>query len=477
MSELEHTSALRRAGIFAPGAAAALARRTVGIAALAGIVVCAGEVVVGAAAGPSPLVPASAARFPSWISGVLHDVGGTTLSENAYTAWMVAMLGCYLAVLALVRSLSMRAVATTVVLLHVLLALAPPLDLTDIFNYLGFARLGVVHGLNPYSHAVIAVPGDPVVPFDSWRHLHSPYGPLFTLLTYAIAPLGLAAGVWLLKAAAAVLSLGCVALLAWCARRLGRDPRAAVALMGLNPVVVIFGVGGGHNDFLMLLLVIGGIALTISAREPLGAVATIAAAGVKASAAILFPFELLGTRSGRRRATLLAGAATAVAGLAISFAVFGPAVLNGVRSQAQCVSKLSVPDTLGRIVGAGGAVTSVHVVLVVAFAGVFVWQLTRTRPGRWVTPAGWATLALLAALTWLMPWYIAWALPLAALSDSRRFKIAVLIALVYSMLIWLPPITSAISRALPAATPHLAGGCTRGVQQVERHPGWATGFR
>ena len=30
------------------------------------------------------------------------------------------------------------------------------------------------------------------------------------------------------------------------------DPVKAVALVGLNPLLVIYGVGGGHNDLLML---------------------------------------------------------------------------------------------------------------------------------------------------------------------------------------------------------------------------------
>ena len=42
-------------------------------------------------------------------------------------------------------------------------------------------------------------------------------------------------------------------LLVWkCARLLGRDPVQAIVLVGLNPIVLVWGLGGDHNDFLMM---------------------------------------------------------------------------------------------------------------------------------------------------------------------------------------------------------------------------------
>lgn len=446
----------------------------VGVA-LAGLVACTAQVAVGAAARPSWLVPASAAGFPSWISGPLHALGADTLSQGRFGSLMAAMFACYLLALGLARSTSLLVLGATVVALHVLMALSPPLNLTDLFNYLGFARLGTLHHLNPYSHGVILAPSDPVVPFDSWRYLHSPYGPLFTLLSYAVAPLGLAVGLWILKISAAAASLGAIVLLAWCVRRQGRDPRSAVALMGLNPLVLIFGVGGGHNEFFEVLLLMAGIALTLSAREGAGALATVAAAGVKATAAIVLPFQLLGAR--RRRRSLIAAGAGAAIGGAVSLAIFHSSLLGGLQAQSQCISKLSAPDTLGRLAGLGGAVSAVHVAMLVILGAVFAWQIRKVRPGHWITPAGWTMLALLAALTWLMPWYVVFLLPLAALGDSRRLKVATLAACLYSLLVWTAPFNTAISDALPAAKPHLAGGCTRDGSHVEkRHPGWAQGY-
>ena len=51
-----------------------------------------------------------------------------------------------------------------------------------------------------------------------------------------------------------------IVFVVWNAARLrGLDPVKAVALVGLNPVIIVFGVGGGHNDLLMLAILLTGL--------------------------------------------------------------------------------------------------------------------------------------------------------------------------------------------------------------------------
>ena len=46
----------------------------------------------------------------------------------------------------------------------------------------------------------------------------------------------------------------------------------------------------------------------------------------------------------------------------------------------------------------------------------------------WIAGAGWATAALLVSTGFLVPWYVAWLLPLAALSsDKRLLAVAVIL--------------------------------------------------
>jgi hypothetical protein len=56
----------------------------------------------------------------------------------------------------------------------------------------------------------------------------------------------------------------------------------------------------------------------------------------------------------------------------------------------------------------------------------------------WVTALGWATLGLLVASAWLVPWYAIWLLPLAALSGSRPLLIASLVLCAYMLVIAVP---------------------------------------
>ncbi len=80
-----------------------------------------------------------------------------------------------------------------VIAVHAIFFLAPPLALTDIFNYVNYGRMEVVHSLNPYTSIPILEPhSDPSYDLSNWHQLLSPYGPLFTLLTFAVVPLGVA---------------------------------------------------------------------------------------------------------------------------------------------------------------------------------------------------------------------------------------------------------------------------------------------
>ena len=67
-----------------------------------------------------------------------------------------------------------------------------------------------------------------------------------------------------------------------CARLRGIDPVRAVALVGLNPLLIVYGVGGGHNDLLMLLAVAGSrLRRPGLARERLGGALTMLAIAIK----------------------------------------------------------------------------------------------------------------------------------------------------------------------------------------------------
>jgi alpha-1,6-mannosyltransferase len=333
---------------------------------------------------------------------------------------------CYLVVLALPGVLGDRTVIGAVVLLHVVFVLAPPLLSADVMGYIEYARLGATHGLNPYSDLPLSVPSDPVYRYFLWRDLTSPYGPLYTLPSYALAPLGVPAALWTLKVVAAGCALGCLALVASIARRLGRPVLPAVAFVGLNPLWLVSGVGGAHNDFVMLLLMLAAVRLTVSGRAAAAGAAVAASAAVKAAGLVILPFVIAGAHE-RRRA--LAGAAAGLAAAAlVALVFFGPdgiRFVDLVRTQQQLIALHSVPNELGRLLGAGGLTDGIRAVAAVSLALTGLWMLWRAWRGEdWITAAGWTVLAVLVTTAWLLPWYIVWLLPLAALGLSRPLRLA-----------------------------------------------------
>src|SRR5205085_122089 len=49
-----------------------------------------------------------------------------------------------------------------------------------------------------------------------------------------------------------------------------------------------------------------------------------------------------------------------------------------------------------------------------------------------------ATIPLIASLAWVMPWYVIWVLPLAALGSSIRLRRAAVVLTVFLVLVFLP---------------------------------------
>jgi alpha-1,6-mannosyltransferase len=372
-------------------------------------------------------VPAARPDFPDWMRGPLARLG-LQLDPHDGAALLVVLFACYLVALACADRIPARLAIAAIVASHVVFLLAPPLFSADVFGYIDYARLGAIHGLDPYTHGAASAPGDPAARFVRWHDIASPYGPLFTMASYALAHLSVAVTVWIHKAVAAVAGLGCVALVWRLATRAGLHPRRAGMFVGLNPLFVVYAVGGAHNDLLVQLLVLGAIAATLRDRDRAAGAQLALAAAIKLSAGLVLPFLIAGARR-RGRALTGALAASFAVGLA-ALAVVGPHLLGFVPQifqQQRLVARYSVPSELGVLLGQGGLTTAIRVACTTAFVVAVMWLLRRAWQGAdWVACAGWATLAGLLTSAWLVPWYIVWLLPLAAIAPSRRLRIATL---------------------------------------------------
>jgi hypothetical protein len=170
------------------------------------------------------------------------------------------------------------------------------------------------------------------------------------------------------------------------------------------------------------------------------------AAGVKASAGLVVPFLI----AGRRRLSLAWVAVGVVAALAVvGLVAFGSHALDAfsiIDSNQGRSSRFSLPYKTAQLLGAllpGNRLDyrdAVRAVFAAAFAVVFVWLLWRVWRGRLgaLDGAGWATLAILLASAWLVPWYILWLLPFAALSTDRRLWVGTLALSAWMLAIAVP---------------------------------------
>jgi hypothetical protein len=461
----------------------------------------------GAASGPSQYVPARSGGWPSWLAGPFAGLG-VGLSPDGFQALTLVMAASYLAVLLAVRTLTGRMLWATIIAAHLALLIGPPLISQDVFGYLDFARLGALHGMDPYTHVAAQAPTDPAYLFVGWPFQNSPYGPLFTLGSYAIAPLGLAGGLWALKALAVATSLAAIALIACAAgveelsksrsahlpatpaqgsRGFGEGSRGfndrsrglrrivpaspsarfAAAFVGLNPVLLELAVGGDHNDTLLLLTLAAALLFTAGAnpRFRAGAAALVAGIAVKVTAGLALPFLLLAPREERERLRVLGAAALSLALVAaiglIGFGSHAFGFAGAVSEQQQLVATHSLPAETARLMGLHGTPSWWRHCFIAGFVVVFLYALWRTLRGAdWRVAAGWTTLALLLATAWLLPWYAIWPLPLAAVSGDRRLRAATLVFCAYALLIHLPLAGGLLSPA--HVTCHTRKDCVRG---------------
>jgi hypothetical protein len=456
-------------------------------------------IVLIAANRPSLLAPATTnGYYPHWMSGPLGGLlpgltDNSTTLRFLFTGAVVLMFCAYVWVLRCAPRMPLGWVLGSILAVHAIFLISPPLALGDMFNYINYARMEVLHNLNPYTTIPVLEPhSDPSYALSNWHQLLSPYGPLFTLMTFAVVPLGVAGSFWALKGILVAASLLTILLVWKCARLLGREPKSAIVLVGLNPIVLVWGLGAGHNDFLMILAMMVGFYLLLrvhtwdrpadaagAAGAPRGGPASlgaawdgrrgaarlsgllaalrawtvplsapqigagaafVAAAGIKASAAVLIPIVLAGLlRYPRALVQVLIGMLAAAAVVAASSLLAFGLHIPDLNTQGSVVTSESIPNLIGLAIGAGGESEALRKVMVAALLASIVaccWLAWRRR--KTITAAGWASVALLVTLSWVLPWYVLWVLPLAALSSSVRLRRVALALGVYLIIAWAP---------------------------------------
>lgn len=410
-----------------------LASGSVALVLLLGLVLCL------AATHTNILFPQSV-RPAIGMIGLLKPLGFPLLTGELVTA-VIAMLIAYIVAVSLIDRVSPRKVIIAVLILNVLVLVAPPMFSTDMFSYQAYERMFAIYHTNPYTHGPSVIQLDPIYNYigSEWISTPSVYGPLFTLISAPLAWASIVVSELTFKLIAALCSAGTVYLIWKSARLRGVSPSRGIALYGLNPVVMVYGVGGGHNDFMMVWLMTLGIYLMLGERRCRSGIALMAGTAVKLTAVVVLPFALLAgpeprsLRPLRSRDTLrslrplrpfaLGGLAVAVVVAGASYAFFGTAVTSMFGTLQSVQSKgawQSVPGFLFLLVHIGVR-HWMRTALSILLAGSVCWLIRRVWKHQmdWLEGAAWATFAVLVTAWAMLPWYVVWLMPLVALCRSR----------------------------------------------------------
>jgi len=202
---------------------------------------------------------------------------------------------------------------------------------------------------------------------------------------------------------------------------LARDRIVAAALVGWNPLFAIHFAGGGHNDSLMLALVLGALALAASGRRSAAGVAWVLAIFVKWIPLAFFALRALESRASGRRVGHAGFAIAAILVSAIAswrygldwLRAFGPLARN-----AEGQTSYAIPHRLEQL-GLPHTVALSLALLALVAGGA--WLAREALRGR--VRLGRAGCLMLATTPWLAPWYVVWALPLAAAEGDRKAQL------------------------------------------------------
>lgn len=355
-----------------------------------------------------------AAAAASWPGSALRAGApeGSDLPSTVFLTAACCAFGLYLGALILVRRRRTSVVLVCAIAAAIqLVPLAGPLVISrDVYAYWAYGRLAAVHHVNPYSVSPARFAHDPAsrAMAKGWRSSKSVYGPVFSAASAGLASTGgrsPGAAALSYRVAAAVGMLAVTALSAMVAPL----PAFAAAFVGWNPLLAVDFAGGGHNDVWMMAFLLGALAL--AARRPRFAGVSLAlAGGLKWVVLGVFPLKLLAADRRQALRMALGFLVTAVVVAAIATAFFGTTWLTALGIFAHRRSDWAVPSRLQQ--------ADLPRWLALVPLLVLLPPLVRNaRAGR--PRLGLASLCILFATPWLLPWYAAWAVPLAAIEEDR----------------------------------------------------------
>lgn len=323
-----------------------------------------------------------------------------------------------------------KIVIALMVFMSILLAILWPASLSfDPFTYIAYARIGVIHGQNPYACKpdYLSLVKDPTARFAPWNQ-RTPWGPVWVLVCMLIVKVMHNAGLVWQVIVIKLLGAGALVGAALAGRSIARhfSPNAgdvALLAIGLNPLFLVEGPASGHNDLPMMSLLLVGISLFLKKRYFTASLLFGLSIGIKYITVLILPWAIIECCRGRpfRQKVWLSTAITAVTTIPVVLCflpfMHGSSAFAGLYERwlwSACVpgaKDINPADwaqqaaTRGSIVRALGS----QLVLIPLFACLSFWVLQQKTANRWL--AAWVifslSLILLVTGIWF-PWYVMW---------------------------------------------------------------------
>ncbi len=331
------------------------------------------------------------------------------------------------------------------------LFIGPPVFSRDLYSYIAQGLLAH-HGLNPYHVAPSALGKGPLLSSIAsvWRDTASPYGPFFVAVSRAAVSVSggsLVAQILVFRAAELFGVAAIMVSLPRLSRRLGTDPGLALWLAALSPLALFSFIASGHNDALMVGLLVAGVTLATEGRLAVGVALCALAALIKLPAALAIVFLAAvefraASGAGRWLVALKAVVVpcvvvvggTLVAGYGWTWlgptalrvptelrVLATPAVSLGVFFHS-IAHVIGIPVSTSAVVSATQAVCGV---LVIAGTLWLVWNAHRLDVVRAI---GLALVLVVVGSPTVWPWYLTWGVTLLAATNAQRSRVLAAVA-------------------------------------------------
>ena len=373
--------------------------------------------------------PASVAHFLARIAGVLNSEILRTLSFSiSFSLLCIAYVwGCH----RLQSSTAPRKIIWAWAFLFVLLLIPlPPHYADDLVSYAQQGKVLAVYHMNPYVHALEDTSDPWAVYPRGWRNV-VPYGPVMAVLSAMAVETGRNNIILALLALKLIMSASFL-LTAWTVSKIldllkpSKTPWALFFFLW-NPLVLLELIGEGHNDAVMMALMMVGLYLMVRSKHVAGFMALFFSMMTKFATIILLPlYASLLLRRREYRSLIWITLLCLATSLGFYFLFFrDPRSFDGV----VVVSRLSWGSItwLGEVVlrqYTGATSQSAHDLiqrpLLVLFAVFLLWRMTKidSEPTLLQESGLVMIFFMLIVANQMNPWYTALIIPLVAVSST-----------------------------------------------------------